>query len=207
MDSKGKEWSKHAHISSAAWIQVRRQLCTDVVARGLDIPEADWSVWFYPFHDPKKIIQPEDRMARGLNGRGTHCSPCTLMTWVSVFTRRNPRFHWVNLTFSCQNVLTLGFHWESCHKRTTFSYVSTGITHIFYTLMWSHSPKQIFDAKNLNLNIKRDGGGSGFCYQKTKWRGPRSLAHQQEYSRPQSGLMKAIAFTRTNFALATTHLK
>uniref|UniRef100_A0A8C0ZUL2 ATP-dependent RNA helicase n=1 Tax=Castor canadensis TaxID=51338 RepID=A0A8C0ZUL2_CASCN len=149
-------------------------LCTDVAARGLDIPEVDWIVQYDPPDDPKEYIHRVGRTARGLNGRGH-----------ALLILRPEELGF--LRYLKQSKL------EKLIEKNYFLHKSAQEAYKSYIRAYdSHSLKQIFNVNNLNLpqvalsfgfkvppfvdlnvksnegKLKKRGGGGGFGYQKTK---------------------------------------
>ncbi|XP_053453900.1 ATP-dependent RNA helicase DDX18 isoform X2 [Nycticebus coucang] len=149
-------------------------LCTDVAARGLDIPEVDWIVQYDPPDDPKEYIHRVGRTARGLNGRGH-----------ALLILRPEELGF--LRYLKQSKL------EQLIEKNYFLHKSAQEAYKSYIRAYdSHSLKQIFNVHNLNLpqvalsfgfkvppfvdlNVnsnegkqRKRGGGGGFGYQKTK---------------------------------------
>ncbi|XP_036175494.1 ATP-dependent RNA helicase DDX18 isoform X2 [Myotis myotis] len=149
-------------------------LCTDVAARGLDIPEVDWIVQYDPPDDPKEYIHRVGRTARGLNGRGH-----------ALLILRPEELGF--LRYLKQSKL------EKLIEKNYFLHKSAQEAYKSYIRAYdSHSLKQIFNVNNLNLphvalsfgfkvppfvdlnvnsndgKLKKRGGGGGFGYQKPK---------------------------------------
>lgn len=168
-------------------------LCTDVAARGLDIPEVDWIVQYDPPDDPKEYIHRVGRTARGLNGRGH--ALLILRPEELGFLRylKQSKVPLNQFDFSWSKVSDIQSQLEKLIEKNYFLHKSAQEAYKSYIRAYdSHSLKQIFDVNNLNLpqvalsfgfkvppfvdlnvsshdgKLKKRGGGGGFGYQKTK---------------------------------------
>ncbi|CAH7194355.1 ATP-dependent RNA helicase DDX18 [Phodopus roborovskii] len=168
-------------------------LCTDVAARGLDIPEVDWIVQYDPPDDPKEYIHRVGRTARGLNGRGH--ALLILRPEELGFLRylKQSKVPLNQFDFSWSKVSDIQAQLEKLIEKNYFLHKSAQEAYKSYIRAYdSHSLKQIFNVNNLNLpqvalsfgfkvppfvdlnvsshdgKLKKRGGGGGFGYQKTK---------------------------------------
>uniref|UniRef100_A0A2K6TIG0 ATP-dependent RNA helicase n=1 Tax=Saimiri boliviensis boliviensis TaxID=39432 RepID=A0A2K6TIG0_SAIBB len=171
-------------------------LCTDVAARGLDIPEVDWIVQYDPPDDPKEYIHRVGRTARGLNGRGH--ALLILRPEELGFLRylKQSKVPLSEFDFSWSKISDIQSQLEKLIEKNYFLHKSSQEAYKSYIRAYdSHSLKQIFNVNNLNLpqvalsfgfkvppfvdlNIlflmnnegkqKKRGGGGGFGYQKPR---------------------------------------
>ncbi|XP_026570406.1 ATP-dependent RNA helicase DDX18 [Pseudonaja textilis] len=169
-------------------------LCTDVAARGLDIPEVDWIVQYDPPDDPKEYIHRVGRTARGINGRGH--ALLILRPEELGFLRylKQARVPLSEYEFSWSKISDIQSQLEKLIEKNYFLHKSAQEAYKAYIRAYdSHSLKQIYNVHNLDLlkvalsfgfkvppfvdlnvnsshgkRLQRRGGGGGFGYQKAK---------------------------------------
>uniref|UniRef100_A0A8C0X164 ATP-dependent RNA helicase n=1 Tax=Castor canadensis TaxID=51338 RepID=A0A8C0X164_CASCN len=127
-------------------------LCTDVAARGLDIPEVDWIVQYDPPDDPKEYIHRVGRTARGLNGRGH--ALLILRPEELGFLRylKQSKVPLNEFDFSWSKISDIQSQLEKLIEKNYFLHKSAQEAYKSYIRAYdSHSLKQIFNVNNLNL--------------------------------------------------------
>ncbi|XP_043851161.1 ATP-dependent RNA helicase DDX18 [Dromiciops gliroides] len=169
-------------------------LCTDVAARGLDIPEVDWIVQYDPPDDPKEYIHRVGRTARGINGRGH--ALLILRPEELGFLRylKQAKVPLSEFEFSWSKISDIQSQLEKLIEKNYFLHKSAQEAYKSYVRAYdSHSLKQIYSVNSLNLpqvalsfgfkvppfvdlnlnssqgkRLQKRGGGGGFGYQKPK---------------------------------------
>jgi ATP-dependent RNA helicase DDX18/HAS1 len=169
-------------------------LCTDVAARGLDIPEVDWIVQYDPPDDPKEYIHRVGRTARGEGGRGH--ALLILRPEELGFLRylKQSRVPLSEYTFSWGKVANIQPQLENLISKNYYLHQSAKEGYKSYVRAYaSHGHKQIFDVETLDLQkvalsfgftvppsvdlnvnssrsdpVRRRGGGGGYGYKNKK---------------------------------------
>ncbi|XP_071774387.2 ATP-dependent RNA helicase DDX18 isoform X1 [Centroberyx gerrardi] len=169
-------------------------LCTDVAARGLDIPEVDWIVQYDPPDDPKEYIHRVGRTARGINGRGH--ALLILRPEELGFLRflKQAKVPLSEFEFSWSKISDIQSQLEKLIEKNYYLHKSAQEAYKSYVRAYdSHSLKQIYSVNTLNLpmvvlsfgfkvppyvdlnvhsskgvKMQKRGGGGGFGYQKSK---------------------------------------
>jgi ATP-dependent RNA helicase DDX18/HAS1 len=127
-------------------------LCTDVAARGLDIPQVDWIVQYDPPDDPKEYIHRVGRTARGEGGRGNALlimrpEELGFLRYLkqSKVPLKEFEFSWskiANIQPQLEKLISQNYYLNKSAKEAYKSYVRS------YD---SHSLKDIFDVNTLDL--------------------------------------------------------
>merc|ERR1712002_1290662 len=136
-------------------------LCTDVAARGLDIPDVDWIVQFDPPDDPKEYIHRVGRTARGEGGKG-HALLILRPEEVG-FLRylKQANVPLNEFEFSWSKVSNIQPQLEKLISKNYFLNISAKEAYKAYVRAYeSHSLKQIFNVQTLDL--KAVGQSFGF---------------------------------------------
>ncbi|XP_027020396.1 ATP-dependent RNA helicase DDX18 [Tachysurus fulvidraco] len=169
-------------------------LCTDVAARGLDIPEVDWIVQYDPPDDPKEYIHRVGRTARGINGRGH--ALLILRPEELGFLRflKQAKVPLSEFEFSWSKISDIQSQLEKLIEKNYYLHKSAQEAYKSYVRAYdSHSLKQIYNVQTLDLpqvalsfgfkvapyvdlnvhsskgvKMQKRGGGGGFGYQKSK---------------------------------------
>ncbi|XP_078475305.1 ATP-dependent RNA helicase DDX18 [Lampetra planeri] len=127
-------------------------LCTDVAARGLDIPEVDWIVQFDPPDDPKEYIHRVGRTARGIGGRGH--ALLILRPEELGFLRylKQARVPLSEFEFSWSKIADIQSQMEKLIEKNYYLHKSAQEAYKAYVRAYdSHSLKQIYNVSTLDL--------------------------------------------------------
>ncbi|CAJ0573305.1 unnamed protein product, partial [Mesorhabditis spiculigera] len=127
-------------------------LCTDVAARGLDIPAVDWIVQFDPPDEPREYIHRVGRTARGKDGRGN--ALIILRQEELGFLRylRQAKVVLNEFEFSWNKVANIQSQLEELISKNFFLNKSAKEAYKSYVRAYdSHSLKDIFDVGALEL--------------------------------------------------------
>jgi len=127
-------------------------LCTDVAARGLDIPDVDWIVQFDPPDDPKEYIHRVGRTARGEGGKG-HALMILRpeeLGFLRYLKQSNVPLN--EFEFSWSKVANIQAQLEKLITKNYFLNLSAKEAYKAYVRAYeSHSLKHIYDVQNLDL--------------------------------------------------------
>ncbi|RJE23617.1 hypothetical protein PHISCL_04031 [Aspergillus sclerotialis] len=127
-------------------------ICTDVAARGLDIPAVDWIIQFDPPDDPRDYIHRVGRTARGSNGKGR--SLMFLQPSEVGFLKhlKEARVPVVEFEFPAQKIVNVQSQLEKLIGQNYYLNKSAKDGYRAYLQAYaSHSLRSVFDVHKLDL--------------------------------------------------------
>lgn len=135
-------------------------LCTDVAARGLDIPEVHWIVQFDPPDDPREYVHRVGRTARGETGVGKallFLAPAELgfLRWL-----RDARVALHEYEFDMSKVTNMQSALTKLVEKNYYLHKAARDAYRSYLLAYaSHSHKDVFDVHSLDLQAVAESFG------------------------------------------------
>lgn len=136
-------------------------LCTDVAARGLDIPAVDWIVQYDPPDDPREYIHRVGRTARGTNSVGR--ALLMLLPEELAFLKylRQAKVTLQEFDFPASKIANIGAQMTMLIEKNYYLHQSAKDAYRSYLMAYaSHSHKDIFNVHEIDLQ----GVGKAFGF-------------------------------------------
>ena len=128
-------------------------LCTDVAARGLDIPAVDWIIQYDPPDDPKEYIHRVGRTARGTDGKGRallFLIPEELAFLKYLKAAKVPLNEY---EFPTKKIANVQSQLEKLVEKNYYLHTSARDAYRAYILAYnSHTLKDVYNVHSLDLN-------------------------------------------------------
>jgi ATP-dependent RNA helicase DDX18/HAS1 len=129
-------------------------LCTDVAARGLDIPQVDWIVQYDPPDDPKEYIHRVGRTARGEGGTGHALLLLRPEEMGFLHYLREAKVPLNEFEFSWAKIANIQAQLEKLMTANYYLCISAKEAYRSYVRAYdSHGLKNIFDVQSLDLTL------------------------------------------------------
>jgi ATP-dependent RNA helicase DDX18/HAS1 len=128
-------------------------LCTDVAARGLDIPAVDWIIQFDPPDDPREYIHRVGRTARGTEGKGR--ALLFLIPEELAFLKylKSAKVPLNEYEFPNKKIANVQSQLEKLVEKNYYLHQSARDAYRAYILAYnSHTLKDVYNVHELNLN-------------------------------------------------------